>query len=482
MYLPSNLTLDDKEQILLNYLQSENPNVNYVRLIIQTKDDKNQIKLSPKTRLLAEQLERKLNSELLNDSRTSTVHWSIGVQFVDKENIEPVGFRINGKGDRSFIYSIPYIRKCDNVRRIVNCISLFGWLNKHFLLNLINKRTEVDTLESVLIDIGRDSYPTHLEFNNKNGLALYQMFAYNEVLKNKLGSSFEEEIKHFYEEHLHIQYNYPGLAINIPASDDSTLNKCRVICPELDYIVKQYNTFVDEDEIDVELIRLLKPIKVEDGKSILVNKYYQIVEENNDIWKILWGLFGSGNSLLSHVKPYKDKNYHSLVELLEHESEVLYCNYHTFQKPHLDFLIEQGVIGVNDDGRLYFVSNTKIEVLRNLWEYDVCSYWHYDEVGRQVLDEMLEKGWLKQDDHLLSKPERDYFSYYLDNQKFVNSLAYRNHYMHGSTPPVSDENAHLVAYQTFLRLLAIIVLKIEDDLWLADRAMAISAVNKIKSK
>ena len=35
LFLPSNLTLDDKEQILINYLQSEEPNLNYVRLITQ---------------------------------------------------------------------------------------------------------------------------------------------------------------------------------------------------------------------------------------------------------------------------------------------------------------------------------------------------------------------------------------------------------------------------------------------------------------
>ena len=65
MHLPSNLTIEDKEQIIINYLQSDDPNVNYVRLITQIKDDKNNIKLSPKTRLLAERQEKKLNDLFL---------------------------------------------------------------------------------------------------------------------------------------------------------------------------------------------------------------------------------------------------------------------------------------------------------------------------------------------------------------------------------------------------------------------------------
>ena len=481
LYLPSNLTLEDKERIIINYLDSDNPNPNYVKLVTQIRDDKNQIVISTKTRLKAEKLNDKLKKELLNDPNTTTVHWSVGVKFVDEEGRPPIELCIDENGNPTYIYSIPYIRNQENVCRIGNCISMFRWTNQHFLLNLINKRTEVSTLETVLMDIGRNSYPTHIGFNKKNNLALYQVYAYNKALTQMLNSSFEAEMKMFYEDHFRTQYGYRGLPISIPSTDDSVLNKCRILCPELDYIVKQYNTFVEEGKVDSDYIRLSKPLKVEDSKSLLTNKYYQIVEGNKDIWNVLWGLFGSGNSILSHVKPFENKNYHSLIDLLEHEKNVSYANYHAFQKPHLDFLIQQQLIGVDNDGFLFIVSKVKIEVLRCLWEYNVCSYWHYDKNGRHALDEMLEKGWLMQDDHLLSKPERDYFSYYLDNRAFANSLAYRNHYLHGSTPPVDDENAHLIAYHTILRLLAILILKIEDDLWLAKRVLACN-VESIRSK
>lgn len=44
-----------------------NPNVNYVRLITLIKDDGDKIRVSPKTRLLAERLEKKLNEDMLSD-------------------------------------------------------------------------------------------------------------------------------------------------------------------------------------------------------------------------------------------------------------------------------------------------------------------------------------------------------------------------------------------------------------------------------
>lgn len=87
-------------------------------------------------------------------------------------------------------------------------------------------------------------------------------------------------------------------------------------------------------------------------------------------------------------------------------------------------------------------------------------------------DSMLAKKWLKTDDHLLSKPERDYFSYYLDNSEFTNGFALRNIYAHGATSPSNDENVHMNDYYMFLCLLIILVLKIEDDLWLASKALS----------
>lgn len=371
IFLPSNLSLVDKEQIINNYLDSEDPNLNYVRLITQIKDEKDKIILSTRTKLKAEKLVKKLNDELMNDSRTSITHWSIKVQFINEEGIQPVNIYNDEQGIPTYTYSVPYIKECNNIQRVRNCITLFGWMNRRFLVNLINKKCEVDTIEPFIMDKGRHSYLSYTHFNHKNSLSLYELCGYNEVLK-RMGGSFEKELKLFYDSFLQTEYDYPSLPINFPMENDSSLNKCRILCPELDAIIKQYSTFVKEDEINKDFIRLSKPIKVEDGKSLLENKYYEINVKNETIDIILRGLFRSGNSLLHFVEPFKDRNYHSLIELLEHENDVLYSNYDDFQKPHLDFLLEQDLIGINECGYLYIVNKTKIEVLKSLWEYGVC--------------------------------------------------------------------------------------------------------------
>jgi len=325
-------------------------------------------------------------------------------------------------------------------------------------------KEKVGAIEVVIMDKGRDSYPDFLIFQQKNDLALYQTYGYENVLLS-LGSSIEQELKQFYEIFLCNAYGYPSLKLNTSSSDNSWLNKCRILFPELDAIVKQYDTYVKEDEFYVEILQLSKPLKMTDGHSLLINKYYSIKEGDNEIWRVLRDLFSSG-ALLVYVEPYKDKHYYSLIVLLEQES-VDYDNYEDYQKQELRYLIEQDILLVDDQGKLIIADIFYVKALKGLWEYHVCSYWHYDIKSLKALDDMLAKGWLEIDDHLLSKPERQYFSYYLDNMEYINGYAYRNHYAHGSTPPVDNGQKHASAYLVFLRLLVILL----DDMRLACRAL-----------
>lgn len=478
LFFPSNLTITDKEQIIDNYLDCNDPNLNYVRLISQVKNNNAGLVLSPQTRLKAEKLASKINEDFWKNNSRASLRWSTDIYFTDEtEQALDVSFDENCNIIK-YTYSVKYIEECNNIQRIGNCASYFGWLNEHGLLNLVNKPCEASILEQICIDTGRFSYSTNTLFQQKNGLALYQLHGYNNVLR-KLNSSFEKELKQYYESLLKEEFGYPGLAISFPRDNYSALEKCRILCPELDNVVKQYNIYVENDDIDKDLIRLSSPIKVEDGISLFTNKYYEIAEQNNELHFILWDLFGASNSLLSYVKPFKDKNYNSFMDLLQKENKVLYSNYQDFQKPYIDRLIDNSIIDVDTEGALHISDKRKIDVLKELWEFGVCSYWHYDELEQHFIDELYNKKWLTKDDHLLSKPERDYFSYYLDNSMFTNGPAYRNHYAHGSNPPADDEDTHIEAYLVFLRLLAIIILKISDDLWLARKAIA-PQINKQK--
>lgn len=476
IHLPSNLSMDDKVAIINSYLNSKDPNLNYVRLICQNKDDKNGLILDPQTRVKAERLAQKLNDELMSDSRTVKIPHKLAVAFSNENGIAPADYRIE-EGCPTYLYSVKHIRSCNSIELVENCKTLFYWINRHGLLELINKSSEIDELEIAFIDKSRNAYPDYSYFHQKNDLALYQIYGYNKVLV-QLNTSFEQILKNFYETHLSNKYGYPALKLNHPNLEDSWLNKCRILFPELDSIAKQYSTYVLYDEIDKDVIRLSKPLKMTDGKSLLFNKYYEINEDSSELCAILNLLFGS-SSLLSYIKPFREKHYHNLFNLLNNE-DVYYENYEDYKRPNIDFLVSHNVIKKSENGQLSIPSNDLKIILKSLWKYRVCSYWHHSEKGMKYLDEMVDKGWLIKSDNLLTKEEKRYFSYYMDNGEFTNGFAYRNLYAHGCIISEDDTEKHHIAYLVFLRLLTILILKVEDDLWCATRAFITGILSPIK--
>ena len=478
LFLPSNFTMEDKEYIISRYLESDSPNLNYVRLICQNKDEQKNLILSPLIKVKANKLAEKLNDELMNDERTVIVEQKVGIEFSNIEGIKPCSFKMENDIPK-YTYSVRFIKQCDNVQLIANSCYLFNWMNRHFLLELINKNSEVDVLESIAFDMSKNAYPAFNYFLTKNRISLCQLCGYNDILTG-MQTSVEQELKKLYEVHLKDKYNYPSLVLNFPNVTDSWLNKCRVLLPELDSVVKQYNTYVEYDEVDIDIIKYSKPLKVTEGKSLLINKYFEINKDNIDISRVLYNMFASG-AMLNYVEPYKDKHYHCLYDLLSNENSVSYNNYEDDQKHEIDFLVNQNILKKDDNGLLSLFNIEQTIALQSLWEYHACAYWHYNTEGRNALDEMFTKGWVVKKDNLLTTEERKYFSYCLDNSEFTNGLAYRNHYAHGSTPPKDNENIHQTAYFTILKLLTILILKIEDDLWSASKALSIGVeeLNKI---
>ena len=63
---------------------------------------------------------------------------------------------------------------------------------------------------------------------------------------------------------------------------------------------------------------------------------------------------------------------------------------------------------------------------------------------------------------MFTNDEQDYLNYHLNNSDFGNSLALRNRYVHGSQS--NDDKLHKENYFIFLKIVIIIIVKINDDL------------------
>jgi hypothetical protein len=83
----------------------------------------------------------------------------------------------------------------------------------------------------------------------------------------------EDAIMSFYEDHLREKYGYPAQKITVPIAEGSYVEKIRALAPEMDAVVKQYNLYSKEGEIDPELLALESSIKVTDSASCVDKKY-----------------------------------------------------------------------------------------------------------------------------------------------------------------------------------------------------------------
>jgi hypothetical protein len=87
-YLPQSLTNDDKEIIVSNYIDYENSNLNYLRLIIIARNRVN-FKLSDKTRLKAKRREKLETDKMFEEQKNISVQ-KYGVSISYPENPESV--------------------------------------------------------------------------------------------------------------------------------------------------------------------------------------------------------------------------------------------------------------------------------------------------------------------------------------------------------------------------------------------------------
>ena len=106
-YLPPSLTVEDKETIILNYLDSPEVNMNYLP-IIQNARNRDEFKLPDKTRLKAKRLNEKKIDEFFNTN--SGIKCGVSICFSEdaskiKEGIVKDSFNIE------YIYSLNFIKE-----------------------------------------------------------------------------------------------------------------------------------------------------------------------------------------------------------------------------------------------------------------------------------------------------------------------------------------------------------------------------------
>lgn len=458
LYFPKSLTGTDKDTIIRNYVNSDKANLNYVRLVLAAKRSAD-FPLHPLTIKAARKKEKALNEAIFAMGAVNVA--SYGVALTEESSAPAKERKVDEEGRTMFVYNKKLIDECQDATIIYYCGQVFEFTEEYGFITLISKDAETDAFEKVTGLHARNAYDLDMAFRMHENMSYLQMQALECALLDT-DRNIEGVIKAFYEDFLKTEYGYKGLSLTLPKHDDSLILKIRSLAIEMDAVAHQYDCYVNYGSIDKDIVEFTPPQKLTETKSLLSHRYCILNRDNTDVWYLIYRFFGS-QSMLFFVEPCKDAHFRNYYEFLENGIEVKYEDYENYQKPDIDRLLEKGYLVKDEKGILRCVKMREVRLLKHLYEYGACSYWGYPKEERMILDDMVSKGWISLDNHLLSPAERDYFSYYLNNEKFTNGPAIRNNYAHGTTPSYSEEK-HKKNYFQLLVLFVLLLLKISEDL------------------
>lgn len=458
-YLPPSLTVEDKETIILRYLDSPEVNLNYLP-IIQNAKNSNAFKLSDKTRLKAKHLNEKKIDEFF--STNSGMKFGVSVCFSEdtskiKEVIRKDKFNIE------YIYSLNFIKENSAPHTLFeNFHHLFKYLDNQHRIRLTNKESLTGTFERVISGVHSTyEYRTNSVFRSFENTALLQIAGYKSVLE-KIGCSLEDTLSFVFSTIFAEKYGFAKNARLTMPTGDSYLEKVRSLAPEFESLLKQYKLFVEDGCIDFELLEMSSsPYSVKDIPSLVPNKYIYL-KDSQELLKIIQ-LFFSDQTGLSYVDPFKDKQYHTLFDLLAHE-DVAYNQYEEYQKPGIDYLIDKKYLYIDGNGSIQFVNPARVSIFYDLFLNEAASFYRYDSEFRLEALKMESAGLIYFGNTLFSIPEQSYFNYHLNKSEFTNGLDLRNKYAHGTSAAPNKTKEHQYAYLMYLKLIVLALLKIEDDL------------------
>lgn len=311
-----------------------------------------------------------------------------------------------------------------------------------------------DSLTDILITYGKNDYKNNWLTKIINKSSEIEFKEYIKILSRN-GIRIEKLIKWFFDEYLVKEFNIENYKVNIPTKNSSYLEKCRLILPEIENCLKQYNCYLENDfSINQELINISSDmVNFEKVKSILKNKYVYNNEE-----KFMRYLFSSQEGL-NYIERIGE-GYESFIDIIK--KEKIYLNdFFKEDQEKIMKLIEIECIRLKDDEQLLINNYLRVNILNDIYEKEVINYWMLGKKAREEIDKLVDKGILKFETSLLSKPESDYLNYYLNNRKFDNSLGLRNKYLHGTQDDNNEKN-----YYTFLRIFILLIIKINNELCL----------------
>lgn len=457
LFIKESLAPNKLRHLFESYIKCEHAHINVVRLISVSQNDAT-IGLDDGIRLLARRRERVLSEKLSKSA--SALHHShgVGVSFRDSQSLFEI---VTEEGKEVFVYDIKwFIENLDYPTILNNFIHVFGFTDLQCRSSFPQNQNCVSPLADIFTIKGLKTYDATPAFNAMKSIFSLELYMYIEALKQH-EVDFENVVKWFFEEYLLDEFSVRGFMYNAASPGTSFLEKCKNISSEIERVLKQYRLYSTYGYIDSELFEMSSEhLLFSNLKSLNGKKYVYVVADS-----IIWCM----NDLFSNsILCYSDDNslncfdcfFDAIMEMKRISANLFN---HPLQYEPIKRLLDFKAIYLKDG--YYYLNEKEVAFLKNIYDKEVLCY-NYAPSMQEMIHDMCDEGKIVIEDSLFTRPEQKYLNYILNKNEFSDGFDLRNKYSHGTTS--LEESEHLADYLEFMKIMILIMIKINEEFCLRE--------------
>lgn len=457
LYIPTELTEENKISILQKYISWERANPNYL-LLISTFKKSDDFVTNDRIRYAAHKKYREYWSKKENTQNVVWQSFGASVSFYDDSSEQSSPPIDHDKNTIELSYGTSWIKEnLDYPTLLNNFIYLFGFVDEQFRYQHLANPSKLGTLESAFGVSGRNDYKMGIDYQIRRMSSIGQMAGYLRQLR-LYDIKLENIIKWFFESYLVEEFNANGFCYFAPNEQSSWVEKILLLISQFDSVLKQFRYYTEDQIVDREFLQFSSDqYKMSDTPSMLSEKYiYPQSERINSAMH----MFYSDQSMLYYID--EENKYNNLPHLLI-ERNMKVSDFRSYDQAQIEWLIREGFAFL--DGNEHVKIKTDVAyLLKDLFRNGVLSF-HFYKVQIPSMLEQIEK-WLETEDvvsrqSLFTIQEQSFIDYMLNVQKYYNGPELRNKYAHGIFP--TDEKEQEQDYLELLRIMILIIIKINEE-------------------
>lgn len=461
LYIPKNISKKDMLALCNSYIESERANPNYLDILLKPiRGTEEYIIIDATTKLKIKKRAEAIQNKLFGDLSAGN---GLSIKLAVLSSKKAYEKELEGSSETDMIAYIEssWIESHLDYPTLLNN---FQYIYELFSDDLISTLPSFPNQEMGIVErhMGvktENSYDIGQYFNLKHQIATGKMRIISEfTTRNNI--RIEDIIDWFFAAYSKSEFDIEWLPLNMPSDNEHVANKTATLFRIEESIRTQYSVFADVGSVDSDIVNMTSTPSIKSLSSSIDNKYVYLSDDT--VPQSIVNLLYSSQSSLTYID--EGRQSHDFASLIIKQS-LRQADFHDYQKPRIEYLIEHAVVLERDDGTLKFKDVNELYIYKKLFADGVMSYHHSQSPIQKTLSTLHEKGHVVFGKTLFAEQESDYLNFVLNNSQFDNSWAIRNLYQHG-TPTYENKDHYLFDYYVALLVLISYVIKINDELTL----------------